>query len=809
MKDERGLDRRIFSEQISLLFRQYTVPAVTASLVALIIVATLRDQIPLDILIGWFLLQNTCLLIGHIVVFRYKTSFEKEGVPDTWLKIHLATLSLIGFLWGGMTCFLFYKLPILSQIFILMVSLGAAASALVLAIPLLRAYFIFLTLTLAPPLVWLIGQYPNDISVLGGLGILFYLLLAFAGKNLNQQLVRTIRLRFENEHLADQVNLLNTNLESMVKEKTNALFESEQRFNLAMQGANDGLWDWNIDNNEAYFSPRWKSMLGYEESEIGKTAREWRSRLHPDDVRKVLTVMRNHLNGKTGGYESIHRIRHKDGHYLWVLDRARAVRTDDGHPYRMVGTQVDISDQKKLEEKFRAANLKLKHEAKERQIAQKELAHLAKHDPLTNLPNRILFYEQLQDAIRRAEFEGESIAVLLVDLDNFKHVNDTMGHPVGDRLLTDVSGRLTSIVNKNYFLSRFGGDEFLVILEGCSDTFLVDAYAREIIDLLSQPFYLDGQEIRIGCSIGITLFPDHGKEPDKLIRDADIAMYHAKDQGKNNFKFFSDELDREINERVTLKNMLHIALDKEELEIHYQPQVSLETGKVTGLEALLRWNPEENGYVSPEKFVPLLEETGLISKVGFWVLSESCSRVANLHARGKSDLKIAVNISPRQFLDNDLVSDIEKILEEAGLAPEYLEIEITENIFMEDLDLINNTLTRLKHLGVSVTLDDFGTGYSSLGYLKRFPIDGIKIDKVFVQDLHKNNDNRELVTAIIAMFQGLKMKTLVAEGVENEAQMKILRDAGCPTYQGYLFSQALPYEALEKLLFPVRRIKSV
>ena len=255
--------------------------------------------------------------------------------------------------------------------------------------------------------------------------------------------------------------------------------------------------------------------------------------------------------------------------------------------------------------------------------------------------------------------------------------------------------------------------------------------------------------------------------------------------------------------------MLHIALDKAELEIHYQPQVSLETGRVTGLEALLRWNPEENGYVSPEKFVPLLEETGLISKVGFWVLRESCSRVADLHNRGKSDLRIAVNISPRQFLDNDLVSDIEKILEEVGLAPEYLEIEITENIFMEDLDLINSTLTRLKHLGVSVTLDDFRTGYSSLGYLKRFPIDGIKIDKVFVQDLQKNNDNRELVTAIIAMFQGLKMKTLVAEGVENEKQMNILREAGCPTYQGYLFSQALPYEALEKLLFPVRRIKSV
>jgi diguanylate cyclase (GGDEF)-like protein len=398
---------------------------------------------------------------------------------------------------------------------------------------------------------------------------------------------------------------------------------------------------------------------------------------------------------------------------------------------------------------------------------------------------------------------------LLVDLDNFKHVNDTLGHPAGDRLLVDVARRLTSIVNKNYFLSRFGGDEFLVILEGCSDTFLVDAYAKEIIDLLSHPFILEKREVRIGCSIGITLFPDHGKEPDKLIQDADIAMYHAKGHGRNTYKYFSDEMDREINERVMLRNMLHGALKKKEFAIHYQPQICIKTGMVTGLEALLRWSPADLGPVSPDKFVSLLEEAGLITDVGRWVLGEACKRAVELQERGVSGLKMAVNISPRQFLQHDLAGDIERILGETGLAPECLEIEITENIFMEDLDLVRRALIDIKNLGVMITLDDFGTGYSSLGYLTRFPIDGIKIDKVFVRDLIKNNDSRELVTAIIALSKGLKLQTLVAEGVENDRQLRFLREAGCPTYQGHLYSQALPSQELDRLLVPISRIKSV
>jgi diguanylate cyclase (GGDEF)-like protein len=527
------------------------------------------------------------------------------------------------------------------------------------------------------------------------------------------------------------------------------------------------------------------------------------------DRKEVLAKIEAHRKGHSESYESIHRVEHKDGNYLWVLDRGRAVRDHNGVPHRIVGTQVDITPQKTLEEKLKSTNIQLKHEIKERVLAQSELAHLAKHDPLTGLPNRLLFYEQLQEALRRAEIEKEAIALLLVDLDNFKNINDTLGHPMGDRLLVEVVNRLNTISNKNYFLSRFGGDEFFVILDNISDRFLIDAYAREIAELVSQPFNIDGQELHIGCSIGVALFPDNAMDPNQLIRDADIAMYRAKEEGKNTFCFFNDDMDREITERVTLRNLLHMALEKDEFEVHYQPQVDVVSGRVTGLEALLRWQGEGVGYVRPDVFIPILEETSAVNLVGNWVLKTACTQAARLRENGYPNIRIAVNMSPRQFLQEDLADQVLGTLEETGLDKANLEIEITENIFMQDLELITRSLRNLKEIGISITLDDFGTGYSSLGYLKRFPIDGLKIDKVFVADLMKSSDSKELVTAIIAMTKGLNIGTLVAEGVESEDQLEFLREAGCPTYQGFLYSKPLPSDELERLLVRRSRLRSV
>jgi len=808
VKDGNHLQQQVFAEQINLVIKQYPTAALTGSLVSMVVAFVMRAQVPEILIASWLVALNTSLLIGYFIVRSYRRC-DPDGELRVWYWRYIGSISLIAACWSSLAVFLLYDLHTIQQIFLIVLLVGVAASALVLAVPLLPAYFVYLSMPLISGNAWLLTQPDGTMEGLGLLGVLFHFLLIFAGKGLNKQLSNTLRLRFENIDLATEVKQLNENLENRVKEKTEALFKSEERFDLAMQGANDGLWDWNITESTSYFSPRWKAMLGWEEFEIGESPKEWRNRIHKDDRRKVLSAMRSHLAGHTKSYESIHRIKHKNGNYLWVLDRGCAQFDEKGKPYRMVGTQVDISEQKKLEEKFKSANIKLKHEAKERLLAQNELAHLAKHDPLTDLPNRIYFYEKLQDAIMRGEMEGDAIAVLLVDLDNFKHVNDTLGHPAGDKLLVDVSKRLTAIVNKNYFLSRFGGDEFLVILEGCSDTFIVDAYAKEIIELISKPFYLEDQEIRIGSSIGITLFPDHGKEPDVLIRDADIAMYHAKDEGRNTYRYFTEEMDKKISNRARLRNLLHGVIERNELEVYYQPQVNIESGEISGIEALLRWNSEDAGPVGPDQFIPLLEEIGLISQVGRWVLRQACMHAIQLQEKGLKNFKMSVNASPRQFLHEGLVKDIEAILYETGLEAKYLEIEITENIFMQDLDLVRQSLFELKELGVSITLDDFGTGYSSLGYLKRFPINGVKIDKVFISDLLKNNDSRELVTAIIAMAKGLNMTTLVAEGVESDTQLKVLRQAGCTSYQGYLFSQALPYDHLEKRLFPGSKLKLV
>ncbi|MFV1996644.1 MAG: EAL domain-containing protein [Acidiferrobacterales bacterium] len=808
MKDAKDLEKQIFSEQVNLLFKQYVPAGLTGNIVSVIIAAVLWEQVPTGLLIGWLTILNISLLATHLLVWHYHRR-DRNTETRIWYRRYVIAISCVAFSWAILAFFLRFNLPPLYQDVVIIMLVGVATSALVLAVPTLATYYIYLSIPMLFLTSWLVFQPQGALKWLGVLAAMFLFLMVFAGRNLNRNITNTIRFRFENADLASEVSLLNKNLERRVAEKTQALSESEERFDLAMQGANDGLWDWDVKNKTVYFSPRWKAMLGFQDWEISDSPREWRHRLHPDDRRKVFSLIQEHLGNRTKAYESIHRFQHKDGHYLWVLDRGRAVYDKHGNPWRMVGTQVDISEHKQLEEKLKSANIKLKHEIKERQLAQQDLAHLAKHDPLTSLPNRILFYEKLKEAIYRAKLEDDAIAVLLVDLDNFKQVNDTLGHPVGDRMLVDVSNRLNSIVNKNYFLSRFGGDEFFVILQGCSDNFIVDAYAKEIIELMSQPFYLDNQEIRIGCSIGITLFPDDGMEPDQLIRDADIAMYHAKDQGRNMFQYFTEEMDRNITEKVTFRNMLHGALERNEFEVRYQPQVEVKTGRVTGLEALLRWYPENGENVPPEKFVPLLEETGLIAEVGTWVLRQACQQVKSLHKKGLKCINIAVNLSPRQFLQEELADIVESVLKEAKLESKYLEFEITENIFMEDLDLIYVTMLRLKKIGVKITLDDFGTGYSSLGYLKRFPIDGVKIDKEFVRDIINNNDSRELVTAIIAMAKGLNLDTLVAEGVEEESQLNLLRESGCPTYQGYLYSKPLAAKALQQLLLPANRIRSV
>lgn len=434
---------------------------------------------------------------------------------------------------------------------------------------------------------------------------------------------------------------------------------------------------------------------------------------------------------------------------------------------------------------------------------------LAYYDGLTGLPNRVMFKEQLNRLLELAKRRNQLIAILFLDLDNFKQINDTLGHDLGDKLLRAVTDRLIKWIRSSDYpsranvespiVSRLGGDEFTLYLADISQVQDAAGVAQRILDVLSKPFMLDTNEVFITASVGITVFPLDGQDADILLKNADTAMYHAKDQGRNNYQFFTPSMNEAVRKRLNLENDLRKALERQELLLYYQPQLDLRTGKILGMEALIRWLHPDRGLILPADFIPLSEESGLIVPVGQWVLHTACAQNKALHAAGFPPMSVSANLSGRQILDPQLPETVARILKDTGLDPKYLVVELTESILIKNRKTVLNTLHELREMGIQISLDDFGTGYSSLSYLNRFPVDTLKIDKSFVDNTPTNTDNVALIRAIIAMAHSLKLKVL-AEGVEEERQLVFLREEGCNEAQGNLFSPAVPIEALEKLL---------
>jgi diguanylate cyclase (GGDEF)-like protein len=444
----------------------------------------------------------------------------------------------------------------------------------------------------------------------------------------------------------------------------------------------------------------------------------------------------------------------------------------------------------------------------ERKQFERQLVHLANHDPLTNLPNRKFFRERLGISLDEAALNGEQLAVLFLDLDRFKLINDTFGHALGDKLLLMVAERLAGCFRKGDILARLGGDEFVVLLQGLSGTQDAALVAQKIMDTFAHAFQLETHEVFVSASIGIAFYPSDAIDAGNLIRCADNAMYQAKEQGLG-YQFYRPDLENLSSERLTLENSLRRALERDELRLYYQPKVDLASGAVIGLEALLRWAHPVRGMIPPDQFVPLAEETGLIIPIGEWVLRTACLQIKAWQGDGMPLLPVAVNLSARQFRQfsasgeatgiHDLVETIERVLEETGVNPSCLELEITESILMQNLSTAAVTLQALSAKGIRIFIDDFGTGYSSLSYLKRLPIDTIKIDKSFVGDIMTDPDDAAIVTAIIAMAHSLRLK-VVAEGVETQEQFDFLLERGCDAMQGFFFSKPLPAEEIFPLL---------
>ncbi|MDB5867666.1 MAG: response regulator receiver modulated diguanylate cyclase/phosphodiesterase, partial [Betaproteobacteria bacterium] len=440
--------------------------------------------------------------------------------------------------------------------------------------------------------------------------------------------------------------------------------------------------------------------------------------------------------------------------------------------------------------------------------SEEQFRRLAHYDSLTRLPNRSLFYDRLAHGIAQARRNGWTLAVLFIDVDRFKHVNDTFGHTAGDQLLKQVSERLSGCIRSDDTVGRLSGDEFAIVLSRLTAPEDAATVAQKIVDELNLPFQLEGAELYVTASIGITVYPNDSEDQDALIRNADVAMYRAKERGRNNYQFYTPELNRRTREMLNMESELRRALERDEFVMHYQPKVSLVTGQITGVEALLRWRHPERGLVPPGDFIPLLEETGLIVQTGEWVLKAVCEQIKTWERAGIEPLPVAVNLSARQFLAPDLAGSIRRVLEAHEVKPDLLEVEITESAIMTNADEAIRTLETLEALGVKTSVDDFGTGYSSLGYLKRFPLYALKIDRSFVRDITSDPDDATITQAVISMAHSLQLK-VIAEGVETEAQLEFLERYGCDEVQGYLYSKPIPGEECGIMIADDARLKKI
>jgi diguanylate cyclase (GGDEF)-like protein/PAS domain S-box-containing protein len=558
-----------------------------------------------------------------------------------------------------------------------------------------------------------------------------------------------------------------------------ALRESQERYALALAGANDGLWDWNLKTNEIFFSPRWKSMLGYGEDEISNNPDEWFKRVHPDDQNQVQTDLVSHIRGYASHFQSEYRIRHANGSDLWVLSRGLSVRDAEGRAYRMAGSQSDITARK---------------------LAEERLAYDALHDPLTGLPNRVLFMDRLENRLKRTKRNpSDFFAIMFIDLDRFKVVNDSLGHAVGDQFLVTTAHRLRQCVRPEDTVARLSGDEFAVLLDRVNDVGDTVRVADRIKAQLVTTALLGAVERSGSASIGIVMFNNNYLTAGELVRDADSAMYRAKAMGGNSHQLFDTTMYTSAVALLQIEGELKRAVERKEWLVYYQPIVSLASGETVGVEALVRWLHPQRGILLPQEFIQVAEDTGLILPIGEYVLRAACQQVKAWREAGLPNFWVSVNLSGRQFQDQNLVEKIAQILVETGLPGDGLRLEITERVAIRDMEHTTKIINDLDELRVHASLDDFGTGYSSLSYLKRFPLKVLKIDQSFIHDIHLNKKNESLIIAIIVMARTLGLE-VVAEGVEKEEQLEFLRTQHCDQVQGFLLSRPASASDMTKTL---------
>ncbi|AFM00241.1 MULTISPECIES: EAL domain-containing protein [Desulfitobacterium] len=614
--------------------------------------------------------------------------------------------------------------------------------------------------------------------------VLLLLLLLVAGLliNIRRRMKVENNLRIKNEEIAamhEELTATEEELRQQFDELLNhqqQLKETQQLQELVLEAATDTIWDWDMLRDIRIYHSKTSHVLGYRGEEVG-SVEYWNTLMHPDDKAEFEAKLNEHLTQKTPRYSCDYRIKDKEGVYKWIRAFGKALYDQDGNPYRMLGSHRDITDIKEKE---------------------MHIEYLAYHDFLTGLPNRAQIQEIIKNEIPKAGEQGTILAVLFLDIDNFKAINDSFGHPTGDQLLITISRHLTQILD-NHVVARLAGDEFLILIRDIKEREEALNYAQKIMKLFEKALVIYKQYCYVSASIGITFYPQDGESYESLLINADTAMHKAKELGKRNYVVFNIEMKKAVMEKAEIQNNLRKAIEFNEFVLHYQPQVEPHTGRVLGLEALIRWE-KDNKLVPPNKFIGIAEETGLIVPIGDWVITTACAFLKKLHDLGYQELTMSVNISALQLQEDQFVDKVLKVLRDNNLDSGKLELEITETVLIEFLDAkISHVLDSLIENNIKISLDDFGLGYSSLNYIKQLPISTLKVDKSFIDDIQSAPESKNITGLIVTMAHQLGLK-VVAEGVEKPEQREYLIKYDCDAIQGYLASKPLPEEEIIKVL---------
>ena len=551
--------------------------------------------------------------------------------------------------------------------------------------------------------------------------------------------------------------------------------------------AHIGSWEYYIETGNLIWSDETFRIFGFEPQSFKPNIEKFYSLIPEDDAQLVSQAVEKSMRKEVETYEISHVINNGKS----VLERGRVI-FEDNTPVSMIGTVQDITEQQIFSQQIKNQEEKLRYQEH--------------HDPLTGLHNRQMFIEQLDSYIRFAKRNNSGIAILFIDVDRFKEINDSLGHDIGDEIIVNLSERIQQSIRGEDYVYRLGGDEFAVIMYDVKTPQIAANVAEKILRIIAGSIHVDSQELYVTSSIGISVYPQDGTDSKALIKNADAAMYKAKDQGRNTFEFYTHEMTEIAFERVLMKVNIRRAIQKDEFILFYQPQFLCSThkNKLIGFEALIRWKHPDLGMISPGKFIPIAEESDFIIEIGDIVFRKACLQVVEWYSQGYNPGKVAVNLSGKQILDINLIPKVKSILDETHCNPAWIELEVTEGFIMQNIEVAETNLYELKALGIQLSIDDFGTGYSSLAYLKKLPISKLKIDQSFVRDIHKDDDDKAIVTAIIALSKSLNLLTL-AEGIETSEQKSFLRDEGCDAAQGYYFSRPIPVEDVEKLLIEFKK----